>query len=278
MNQQTRPIWIIVFAILMACVAIRVKGSEVIGSEVDGRNVVAQRIDQVESSAEGPSILPAPDTAALAEQMSKPADMRRHQVAGRLQIGDRVYELPRAPSARTAPRKSVKVRAASFHANLVNWDADAETDGWIVEVALLDEQGDTVLMGKQHPVEMPGDITARFSLMPVRPALDFDGYVDAADQPFVWTRTLRFSSPGIARVRLPLEAVELQELAGSTVERRLVARGGKIRGGAILGGSTLPAVGRLTMRVIVPSQGAFDSVAQVDLRTPFLVDTSWPYQ
>lgn len=288
MNENQRPIWIIVFAILLACIAVRAKGQEI---------------------ASGAAV-----TDASASERSPESDLPDELTT--MQLGDRVYVVRRAsagkhrasagrhrasagrhagtPShARPSSLTSSRPSHAIVSAQPAQFDSDSDPDGWLAIVMLLDADDQPVIRRA----------TARFELIPRVPTQDFTGYVDANIKTRTWSVPLNFAADGVARVRLPL-TTPLSPLVGwpATSQPAVGSMGGyysrrrdiirhatpffasrtAVTDTRRLGGARnaigLARFGELKMRVSVPSEGVFDAMAPVALRPSVLVDTRWPYQ
>ena len=194
---------------------------------------------------------------------------------------------------RVTPR-SARPKYAYVSAQIAQFDADADPDGWLANVMLMDAE--------DRPVSVPR-ASAKFELMPRVPTHDFTGYVNANVKPISWTVPLQFSADKVAIARLKLRQ-PLSPLAGWTSEShpavgaaggfyssrrgiirhshpdyrsRTAATDRQYRGGAI-DAIGLAGYGQLKVRVSVPGEGTFDAVAPIELRPAVLVDTRWPYQ
>ena len=241
MQFSTRPLWIIVFAILLASIAIRVRG------------------DQPELTAVQPP--------HASEQQSHDASKR----------------------AGSRPKYAV------VSAQLAQFDADSDPDGWAAKVILFD---------KRDRIVVPKRANARFELQVRVPTHDFTGYVNANHAPVTWSEPLQFDRNGIAQVRLPLRqplkplvgwSADSHPAVGERQQRhrlrsdhfnrstsgalisRVAATGLAQREGA-LNAIGLGHFAQLKVRVSVPTEGVFDAATAVPLRPSVLVDTRWPYQ
>ena len=169
--------------------------------------------------------------------------------------------------------------------SLANFDADADPDGWRVELVLLDQ--------RDRPVIARANAT--FELIPRVPTADFYNYVDAAMLPVRWSMNLTFDQDGVARVKLPLRE-SLRPLFGwpsaifprqgdrsrnnRSVSRRI---SGTWRSRSIVtdhwqNGLGRPTMGEMRVRVSVPTEGVFEAASIVPIRPSALVDTYWPYR
>ncbi|MGB7345689.1 MAG: hypothetical protein WBD20_15850 [Pirellulaceae bacterium] len=178
-------------------------------------------------------------------------------------------------------------------AQLANFDADADPDGWRAEIVLRDS--------KDRPVVARGQ--ARFELMPRVPTGDFHNYVDANIRPITWTQNVQFDADGVARFQLPLRsplrpvfgwASAIYPASGlrtmiydnqSQIHRSGIhSRGSSSRrlGTAIKGDGRNnlgnPAFGELRVKLSIPTEGVFESVTVTPIRPSVLVDTHWPYR
>ena len=184
-----------------------------------------------------------------------------------------------------ARRSAARPEYVEMIASLANFDADADPDGWRVELVLLDS-GDRPVVSRASAV---------FELMPRVPTADHFHYVDAARLPVRWSKTLEFDADGVARLKLPLRE-SLRPLFGwpSAVFPRHGART-RITSSLHRRGSNTwrsrslvqddwrnqlgrPSMGELRVRVSVPTEGVFRAATLVPIRPPTLVDTYWPYR
>ncbi|MEL6107827.1 MAG: hypothetical protein AAFU85_17520 [Planctomycetota bacterium] len=277
MNHQ-RPIWILIFAVMVAAIAIRLNAGDLPIQE----SVTQEDMPMAGEVTGSGERVPASEAVITASE----ADVTDAVLNGR------AYKVPRhvRPSRRalTGRPKSVSASAA-----LENFDADADPDGWTVQIALLDAAGRRVNRRA----------TARFSLNPRVPTQDFTGYVTAKKASATWSSKLQFDEHGLARVRLPLrerlkpvfgwrrspyESVGLEGGRRSAIggivrpaESRPVIRSGLAPSelyGASAASLGLPADGELRVTVSVPTEGTFRTTIPIQLRPAALVDTRWPYQ
>ena len=257
-NHQ-RPLWIVIFALMVAAVAIRLNASD-------------------------PDVAFQPDGT----QETATSDARTD-----IQLNGHIYEVVRHRSTLPTQRWLGRPKSVSFQAVPVNVDADADPDGWSVEIALLDANGNRIRRRA----------SARFTLNPRVPTQDFTGYVTANQASASWSSKLDFDEDGIARVRLPLRerlspvfgcqksphrSVGIEGGRRSTVggvrrraDHREFLRSGLSTSqlyGASVSSLGLPAFGELRVTVSVPTEGVFKAVAAIQLRPSVLVDTRWPYQ
>lgn len=248
MKTHHRPLWIIIFAILLASIAIRAKGQG------------------LSDATTGQLIQNTPESP-----------------------GDQV-----ATAKRVRRVKSTRPQYAFVSAELAQFDSDADPDGWIGTILLLDSDDQPTI---------PHRANAKFEMMPRVPTHDFTGYVNANVKPITWSMPLKFGDDGSAKVRLKLDKA-IQPLIGwpSTSHPAVGNAGGfySRRRGIIrhttpgydpptslsdlqrCGGATqfigVASFGQLKVRVSVPGRGVFDAVTPVTLRPSVLVDTRWPYQ
>ncbi|WP_182870368.1 hypothetical protein [Stieleria mannarensis] len=266
MNENQRPLWIIIFAILLASIAIRTNGQEPNGQNLE--------------SDVTPTTTPDEDASAYTE----------------MQLGDRIIVVKRASAERDAARslRSRRPQSALVTAEIAQFDSDADPDGWLAKVMLIGSDDCRVTVRRA---------TARFELMPRLPTHDFTGYVDANLKPIVWNSPLRFADDGVATVRLPLRNPiaplvgwpatshpAVGDAGGFFASRRgiirhtspafesrtaLTDRHDRASARSAIG---MASFGQLKVRVSVPGEGVFDAVAPITLRPAVLVDTRWPYQ
>ena len=169
-----------------------------------------------------------------------------------------------------------------LHASLSNFDADADPDGWRVDVILRDHN--------DKPVSMRASAT--FELMPRLPSADFHQFVNARSLPVRWSMPLDFDDDQIARVKLPLRK-SLQPVLGwpSSLYDTDLTRNRRYGRHLTVYGSrrtfvtedlratlATPTHGQLSVRVSVPTEGVFKATVPVRVRPPVLVDTNWPYR
>lgn len=268
---QKRPIWIIIFAVMVAAIAIRLNADEPLPSQPSSSDNVVPVVEAIQ------------EAGGLVKNESQVTEAV---------LDGHAHRVPRHIKPKGGSRAG-RPKSVSISAVIENFDADAEPDGWSVQVVLLDAQGRRV---KRRA-------TARFSLNPRVPTQDFTGYVTAKKASATWSSKLEFDEHGVARVRLPLRQ-RLKSVFGwqrSPYESvgleggRRSAIGGIVRpsgtgrvirsglapselygaGAASLG---LPADGELRVTVSVPTEGTFRAAIPIQLRPSALVDTRWPYQ
>ena len=162
-------------------------------------------------------------------------------------------------------------------AELSNFDADPEPDGWLADVVLRSRDG--------HPVAATA--RARFEILLGRSPSD--------SKPIQWSVPLEFDEAGVSRAVLPLRQSMYRELGWSTQSPRattipVVHRGLNRRWPTARDLNwtfvTVPVRDRigyrsadwLRLRVAVPGHGTFYAVSPVRLRPSFLVDTSRTYR
>ena len=200
-------------------------------------------------------------------------------------------QTPQSRAAVEARRQAIARRSAArpkyveMIASLANFDADADPDGWRVELVLLDS--------RDRPVVTRA--SAMFQLMPRVPTADHFNYVDAARLPVRWSKPLEFDEDGVARVKLPLReslrplfgwpsAVFPHHGARTRVTHSLDRRGGNPwRSRSVVRDDWRnqlgrPSMGEIRVRVSVPTEGVFRAATIVPIRPPALVDTYWPYR
>lgn len=261
MNENQRPLWIIIFAILLASIALRTNAQETTEIQFGQKTLLVDRF--VDQRSHGPL---ADSQDSISQDSMLPAPMAN----------------PGRP------------RAAFLSAELAQFDADQDPDGWLARVLLMGADDRPVIVARA---------TARFELMPRLPTHDFTGYVNANIKPIVWTMPLKFDQQGGAIVRLPLDH-PITPLAGwpsfshpavgqaggfyssrrgiirhttPAFESRTALTDDQRYGGA-QGSIGMASFGQLQLRVSVPGEGVFEAVAPVQLKPSVLVDTRWPYQ
>ena len=272
LNENQRPLWIIIFAILLASIALRAKGQ---------------------------GISDAPPDHALSPSEALAAD--EDAVYTEMRIGDRVVRVKRAAERASAPQSELAKRARSMRpkyafvsAEIAQFDSDADPDGWLASVMLMGSDDQPVTVRRA---------SARFELTPRLPTHDFTGYVDANLKPIQWNVPLKFAEDGVATVRLPLRDPIAPLIGWPATSHPAVGRAGGFhasRRGIIRHTTTafqdrtalnasqsrlaarsaigMASFGQLKIRVSVPGEGVFDAVTPIALRPSVLVDTRWPYQ
>ena len=186
-------------------------------------------------------------------------------------------------------KSSSRPKYVQLNASLANFDRDADPDGWLAQVVLLDAKDRAVTM-RAH---------ARFELKVRVSTAEHLRFVNADIPPIRWSMPLEFDEDATARVKLPLRK-PLKPVFGwpSALYRPSVDRRARIsnnhgnftRGPGgwsrprtfvtqdlnVLAG--VPSTGQLHVRVSVPTEGIFEAVVPVRLRPSGLVDTRWPYR
>ncbi|MGV3485877.1 MAG: hypothetical protein ACO1RT_15780 [Planctomycetaceae bacterium] len=154
---------------------------------------------------------------------------------------------------------------AVLAAQLANWDADSEPDGWRCSVQLRD--------AADHPCR-PEAAYAVFELRLRVPRRDVIDYRDLPTESIRWSQKLEFPSTGAAEVKLPLR----RRLPSFYVDDPDVSNFSARLGLADWSLPTFapPVVGVLAVRVSVPSVGVFEAIDGVLVDEPLLVDSPWP--
>ncbi|QEF99704.1 hypothetical protein Mal15_37700 [Stieleria maiorica] len=277
MNENQRPLWIIIFAILLASIAIRSNGQETNGQDTQShRNAETQSSDDASAYTE----MQIGERIVMVKRASAESDTA-------------AASTPAIPSGRQTAR-SQRPKSALVSAEIAQFDSDSDPDGWLAKVMLI---------GNDDCVVTVRRATARFELMPRLPTHDFTGYVDANLKPIVWNSPLQFAADGIATVRLPLRNPiapltgwpatshpAVGDAGGFHASRRgiirhtspafesptaLTDRHDRASARSAIG---MASFGQLRVRVSVPGEGVFDAVTPITLRPAVLVDTRWPYQ
>ena len=210
--------------------------------------------------------------------------------AGSIDFDQRPYQFPEIDRSANSSSQmtSVSPAYAEVTAELANFDSDANPDGWRAIVVLRD---------KDDQVVQPNG-RVEFELKPRFPNSDFQGFKNAQRTPMKWSPKLTYNSNGTASFKLPLRK-ELRPLWGwsSAVVQQTGSRSTIVNDRATylprhngrsdasrLGsglptrpGSTLPSdwrtnvtfpeLGRLQVKVFVPSQGVFQAVTIVRVRS-----------
>ena len=281
-----RPILIVLFAVILLSIAGLAQGQEQDQTQQpQTRQNGANPFHKNQQSLEVPS-KPTHTTiqydgishvvpAAYLDEQSRAAITARHAAIGK--------------------QMSLRPKYVEMHAELANFDADADPDGWRVQIVLLD--------GNDRPVVARSNVV--FELMPRVPTPDHYSYVDAARLPVRWSMSLKFDDEGVARLKLPLReslwpifgwttstspySVSPFDASDHNISRsREIPRLGRPIHGSWRTGSVAtrqwrnqlgrPLMGELRARVSVPGQGVFHSVVIVPVRHSTLVDTRWPYR
>ncbi len=265
---------IVLFAIVVLSIAGVSRGAEQDASATGSSPAPESTTTSVPVS----TTTPAPGTSTIQyDGVSYVVPAARHT--------DQTVAAARARFAAAADRTSARPKYVDMVASLANFDADADPDGWRVEVVLLDSQ--------DRPVVTRA--AATFELMPRVPTADHFNYVDAARLPVRWSMNLPFGEDGVARVKLPLRE-PLRPLFGwpsavfphkgdrtrrtTSVDRRI---SGTWRSRSIVTDDWRnqlgrPSMGELRVRVSVPTEGVFKAALVVPIRPSTLVDTYWPYR
>ncbi|QDV43349.1 hypothetical protein Enr13x_32050 [Stieleria neptunia] len=273
LNENQRPLWIIIFAILLASIALRTKGQGI--------------------SVTSPPPATSPDPSLSPSEADLYTEMR---------IGDRVVRVKRASAAQASagqqgqatPARRRRPQSAFVTAEIAQFDSDVDPDGWLASVMLIGSDDQPVVVRRA---------TARFELTPRLPTHDFTGYVDANVKPIQWNVPLKFADDAVATVRLPLRDPIAPLIGWPATSHPAVGRAGGFhasRRGIIRHTATafqdrtvltaspsrqgarsvigMASFGQLKIRVSVPGEGVFDAVTPIALRPSVLVDTRWPYQ
>lgn len=237
-KDHQRPIWIIVFAILLASIAMKVKAEETLRVETSVSETLTVEHPLTEVEFNGQRFL-------LPKSISE---------------GDSPTD--RFTERRPAGSRSGRVHSVCVESSLANFDSDADPDGWIAQVVLYDRD-DHVAAWRYRGHR----VTASFELQARTPTAGFAGYANAETAPLKWAVPLIFDRHGVASVRLPLRG---RLRSGGDAP----AIGEPLAGPFADG---LSEWGVLKVRVSIPSEGVFDAVTPIRLRPSVLVDTRWPY-
>jgi hypothetical protein len=186
-------------------------------------------------------------------------------------------ELPARLTAAARPKYVQMV------AGLANFDADADPDGWRVDLVLRDQQDRPVV----------ARASARFELRPRASIIGTDRFITHDVSTIRWSTNLDFDEQGVASVKLPLRR-SLEPALGWSPSFPAVNPANSRRSSSRDRGVTgifdqpaftdlrdlaaTPAVGELRVRVSVASEGIFEAAVPVRVRPPGLVDTRWPYR
>ncbi|WP_145208834.1 hypothetical protein [Planctomycetes bacterium TBK1r] len=291
MNENQRPLWIIIFAILLASIALRTKGQGISDTPQSEATTPSEAASQSEAAS--------PSEVITADQVVGPDEAAQYT---EMRIGDRVVLVKRASAERASsphrerakPARSMRPKSAFVSAEIAQFDSDADPDGWLASVMLMGSDDQPVAVRRA---------TARFELTPRLPTHDFTGYVDANITPVQWNVPLTFAEDGVATVRLPLQKPLAPLIGWPSTSHPAVGRAGGFHSSrrgiirhttsafqdrtALSDSQSRPAAwsaigmasfGQLKIRVSVPGEGVFDAVTPIALRPSVLVDTRWPYQ
>jgi hypothetical protein len=185
------------------------------------------------------------------------------------------------------PRLKGDARPAyvDLSAELANFDADPDPEGWRVDVVLRDR--------KDRPVTIRSYAT--FELIPRVSTADHQRFVNGSRNPIRWSMPLEFGDDSVARVKLVLRQPMATQLGWSSaiyppsgMRWRNAGRnvGGLHASSRARTAATsdlrnlvgTPSSGELRVRVSVPTQGVYEAVTPVWIRPSVLVDTQWPYR
>ncbi len=194
------------------------------------------------------------------------------------------------PSKKSGPVPTVAGMAKPTYvvrnADLANWDADSEPDGWRCRLLILDQFDQSMI---------PGSIFATFELRLRVPRRDRNGFRDIQTEAIRRSKRLACDELGIHDVKLPLrtplptffaDAAHPSRHAGSRKAsfsrqervadrfRELNLAGGN--GSAFSVTEAAPAYSVLTVRVSVPTVGILEATDPVLIDEPMLVDSTWP--
>ncbi|QDV82782.1 hypothetical protein TBK1r_17140 [Stieleria magnilauensis] len=291
LNENQRPLWIIIFAILLASIALRTKGQGISDTPQSEATTPSEAASQSEAAS--------PSEVITADQVVGPDEAAQYT---EMRIGDRVVLVKRASAERASsphrerakPARSMRPKSAFVSAEIAQFDSDADPDGWLASVMLMGSDDQPVAVRRA---------TARFELTPRLPTHDFTGYVDANITPVQWNVPLTFAEDGVATVRLPLQKPLAPLIGWPSTSHPAVGRAGGFHSSrrgiirhttsafqdrtALSDSQSRPAAwsaigmasfGQLKIRVSVPGEGVFDAVTPIALRPSVLVDTRWPYQ
>ncbi len=209
--------------------------------------------------------------------------------AGYLDCGDGPLALDGITMHPAQPPNSTKVlkpKYAILAAELDNWDADLEPDGWRCQVQLRDQ-----FDGPARPAAA----YAAFELRLRVPRRDRNGFTDLRTESIRWSQKLSINDFGIADVKLPLRAPLPSfyvDGAGATqlarwqnpASNQQLGRDARFRSGGLSGGWSAdnslplarPAWGVMVVRVSIPSVGVLEAIDPVLAEEPLLVDSNWP--
>jgi len=171
-------------------------------------------------------------------------------------------------------------------ADLANWDADSEPDGWRCRVQIRDQFDGLV---------RPSSFYATFELQLRVPRRDRNGFDDLRMESIRWSQRLEADAAGIATVKLPLRTRLPGSSAGRGGPSRLAGsqkpmfsreervserfRESKISAGNGWVDSVAeprPAFGIMSVRVSIPGIGILAADDPVLADEPLLVDSNWP--
>ncbi|TWU39234.1 hypothetical protein [Novipirellula artificiosorum] len=173
-----------------------------------------------------------------------------------------------ATAGATVQSTELNPQSVYLSAALANFDSDAQPDGWMVELTLIDRQDRAVIV----------PATARIEMHP-RPTLtDHAGATrtEATEKVIQWTVRFVADEDGVARVKLPLRRSQQRSL-GWFVSDSPYARGDLSRP-KWQRQLAYPKDGQLSASVSTGSGKTFKATTMVQIRPSFLVDTPWPYR
>jgi len=201
---------------------------------------------------------------------------------------DDVVLLPMAMSAAENQHSATVAKPAYvvLAAELANWDADSEPDGWRCQVQTRDQ-----FDGPVRPLSS----YATFELRLRVPRRDRNGFADIRMESVRWSLRLEVDATGIATVKLPLRTRLPGSSAGMGGPSRLAGsqksmfsreeRGSeRFRESKTFAGNgwvnsvaePRPAFGIMSVRVSIPGIGILAADDPVLADEPLLVDSNWP--
>ncbi len=300
-QSRYKPLIILLFAAILLCVSGIAKSQEPQPRWIDNEVGQSVMVDQatisdvtpipnavpVPSIAPIPSIEPIPSVAPI--QNVGPTSFISGSPKMKI-VTQASFEAALAKRQSLIQYSQSRPKYAEISATLANFDADADPDGWRVQLVLRDSQDRPVVMRSR----------ANFELTPRIPTADFHSHVDAAP-PISWSMNVDFDADGVARFKLPLRenlrpafGWNSSTYAGPTKSRRSsrglhrrVNNGHRSSGATVFGDLAVtslraslgrPTTGELRVRVSVPTEGVFKAATAVPIRPPSLVDSTWPYR
>ncbi len=185
-----------------------------------------------------------------------------------------------------ADSRTFRPSYAVLNAELANWDADPQPDGWRCHVQLRNSLDGAVI---------PSNAFGQFELRLRVPRRERSGFNELRTETIRWSEKLVFDHQATAAVRLPLgkplasfysdtggpsrlaatrsdEFVRRSRVEDRFREIRLAAGDGL----ALSIAPPRPAFGVMSVKVSVPGVGVLEAIDPVLAEEPLLVDSFWP--
>lgn len=286
-----RPMLILLFAALLILFSSKAKADEPAAIAV----YESQAASSSEVAHAPPQLTPAPQVAHASMTIQLNGVTHVITPSKRTQPSSVVLAGATVSSDRRDWKAFADARPAYIQltADMANFDADSDPDGWRAELVVRDRQDRLVAVRGR----------AEFELTPRVPTADFHNYVDASVQPMKWAHDVAFNEEGVAHFKLPLHQ-PLRPVFGwassiypdSGLRSPIFGSHGRSHRGGVhrrysganrlttaVTGDSRNSLGRadfgeLTVKLSVPSEGVFRAVTVTPLRPSVLVDTHWPYR